>query len=381
MNQHVLLTHFGDVVDVFSGFAFKSEQFNTDGDGLPLVRIRDVIRGHSDTYFRGDYDKQFLVHNGDLLVGMDGEFNRQRWRGGPALLNQRVCRLTPKLDQLDADYLFHLLPQILSRIEDATPFVTVKHLSSNELRSVEIVLPPLDEQRRIAATLDKADALRQKRKHAIALLDSLTHSIFLEMFGQLPDAVNIPFADAVYFQEGPGVRNWQFRDEGVKLINVRNLVDGTLVTENTGRYLDPEEANGKYHHFLLSAGDLVMASSGVTWGKIAEVGKNHLPLCLNTSMIRVRPLEGFTKAFVRCFIEGGLFRSQIEKLITGSAQPNFGPSHLRQVTIPAPAAKLQKEFEFRTMRILAVKEQSLQAAYALDSLFASLQHRAFSGQL
>ncbi len=69
----------GDHLEILSGFAFKSEKFNIEKRGLPLVRIRDVVPGQSDTYYDGEFDSQFLINDGDLLVGMDGEFNRARW--------------------------------------------------------------------------------------------------------------------------------------------------------------------------------------------------------------------------------------------------------------------------------------------------------------
>ena len=146
---------------------------------------------------------------------------------------------------------------------------------------------------------------------------------------------NVNFEDVVYFQEGPGVRNWQFRDSGIKLINIRNLVDSELCLENTTNYLEAEEVENRYKHFLLNAGDFVMASSGVTWGKIAEVHEEHLPLCLNTSIIRLvsKDTDVLDKWYLYYYIKSPQFRRQIERLITGSAQPNFGPSHLKKVVI------------------------------------------------
>ena len=135
----------------------------------------------------------------------------------------------------------------------------------------------------------------------------------------------VKLPDVVFFQEGPGVRKWQFRDSGIKLINVKNIVNEVLTTENSGKYLDPEEVESKYTHFLADAGDLVMASSGATWGKTAWVEEKHLPLCMNTSMIRFKALDHdvLDIKFFRYFLKTNLFRRQMERLITGSAQPNF----------------------------------------------------------
>jgi type I restriction enzyme, S subunit len=178
-----LTTRLGDHVDILSGFAFKSAQFNTEGDGLPLIRIRDVVTGSSSTYFSGDYPEQYLINDGDLLIGMDGDFNRETWNGGTALLNQRVCRILSNGESLDQRYLYHFLPSELLKIHASTPAVTVKHLAVKVIEAIQIPFPPLEEQKRIAAILDKADAIRRKRQHAIELADQFLGSVFLDMFG------------------------------------------------------------------------------------------------------------------------------------------------------------------------------------------------------
>lgn len=155
---------------------------------------------------------------------------------------------------------------------------------------------------------------------------------------------NVDFSEVIDFLEGPGVRNWQFTDSGIKLINIRNLVNDKINLENTTNHLSEEEVSKKYNHFLLKEGDYIMASSGVTWGKIAEVKKEHLPLCLNTSIIKLRPkYDDFEKKYLWYFIKSNIFTKQIDKIITGSAQPNFGPSHLKKVKIPLPPLPQQQK--------------------------------------
>lgn len=125
-----------DVCRLQYGFAFDSAQFSTT-TGTPLVRIRDILRGYSETYTTETCSDEYIVDNGDLLIGMDGEFNIARWQGSRALLNQRVCRLIPS-SKIDADFLYYFMPQALKRIENQTPFVTVKHLSAKQLNSIVI---------------------------------------------------------------------------------------------------------------------------------------------------------------------------------------------------------------------------------------------------
>lgn len=182
------------------------------------------------------------------------------------------------------------------------------------------------------------------------------------------------FEKVVDFLEGPGVRNWQFTSEGVKLVNIRNLVNDNLELSNTSNHLSFEEVNNKYNHFLLKEGEFVMASSGVTWGKIAEVKKEHLPLCLNTSIIKLVPKTEFlNKRYLWHFIKNSTFRQQINRLITGSAQPNFGPSHLKKIKIPLPPLPEQK----RIADLLDIADQLRQKDKALLEKYDQLAQSLF----
>ena len=177
------------------------------------------------------------------------------------------------------------------------------------------------------------------------------------------------FPDVVEFLEGPGVRKWQFKSEGIKLINIRNLVNDKLDLSNTDKHLSIEEVESKYSHFLLKEGEFVMASSGVTWGKIAEVKAEHLPLCLNTSIIKLVPKkELLEKRYLWHFIKNSVFRRQIERLITGSAQPNFGPSHLKKIKIPLPPLSLQKQIADLLDTADALRRYTAEQLAALDEL-------------
>ena len=142
-----------------------------------------------------------------------------------------------------------------------------------------------------------------------------------------------------WFQEGPGVRNYQYKTTGTKLINVSNLGQINLNLSNTSRYISNEEANGKYKHFLCDAGDLVIASSGINEDSISQkvsfVRDTDLPLCMNTSVIRFKCLneKELNIKYLYYFFKSNSYKKQILKLMTGIAQLNFGPSHLHKVTI------------------------------------------------
>ena len=143
-----------EVAAILNGAPFDSALFSTT-EGMPLVRIRDVTTGQTNTYYTGTYEDAYLVHQGDLLVGMDGDFNSGFWGPKTALLNQRVCKISPIEPFYDKRLLALALPGYLAAINANTPSVTVKHLSSRTIGEIGLPLPPAAEQTRIVAKLEE----------------------------------------------------------------------------------------------------------------------------------------------------------------------------------------------------------------------------------
>ena len=150
--------------------------------------------------------------------------------------------------------------------------------------------------------------------------------------------VKIP--DVLFFQEGPGVRNTQYTNDGVKLLNVANLVDGKVDLSTSDRYISESEAYGKYSHFLCDEGDFIVASSGIKVEyidkKMGFIDKSMLPLCMNTSTIRFKVLNPneLRIRYFMYYLKSQHFKGQLFKQITGSAQLNYGPSHLKKMDLP-----------------------------------------------
>lgn len=374
----------GDVVDILSGFAFKSEFFN-DSDGLPVVRIRDVVRGYTDTYYTGPYTEQFVVRDGDILIGMDGNFNAAKWRGGRALLNQRVCKVTARASLLDETYLFHYLPIALRRIEDATPFVTVKHLSASDLREERIPLPPLAEQRRIAAILDKADALRTKRREALDQLDSVADSIFLDMFG---DPVTNPKGWATAAFESLCSRVTvgivvqpasYYRESGVPALRSLNIKPNKIVL-NDLVYFSEQDNNTRLKKTKLKAGDLVVVRSGQP-GTAAVVPRELDGINAIDILIASPKATEANSAYLCSFFNSTAGRALILSAQRGQIQKHLNVGSLNSAEIITPPLNLQELFAERLAAVRALAFKQAKGLEQMNSLFASLQLRAFRGAL
>jgi type I restriction enzyme S subunit len=142
----------GETCNILNGFALKSTLFNSS-EGFPVIRIRDLSRNSTNTFYKGSFPEEYVIENGDLLIGMDGIFRCYEWTGGRAVLNQRVCKIVANEEYLLNKFLLFGLNGYLKAIEDATSSVTVGHLSSRDILKIPFPLPPLNEQRRIVPKL------------------------------------------------------------------------------------------------------------------------------------------------------------------------------------------------------------------------------------
>lgn len=185
-----------------------------------------------------------------------------------------------------------------------------------------------------------------------------------------------PLTEVAFFQEGPGLRKWQWTESGMKVINVTNILgDGSVDINNTARFISHEEFENKYRHFAVAEGDIVIASSGNTYGKVGRINRCHLPIMMNTSVIRFHPANPNTldQDFLYAFLRSHLFKNQMESFVIGSAQPNFGPSHLKQMLIPCPDLPTQRKIAGvlsayddlieNNSRRIAILEEMAQAIY------------------
>ena len=149
------------------GFPFSSEFFNKKCEGLRLVKNRDLKADDDIHYFKGDYPKSHLVADGDVLIGMDGDFMPCFWDKGTALLNQRVGRVQTN-SKLNKKFIYYFLIEPLKEIEQSTGSTTVKHLSHGQVENIVRCLPPPAEQQAIADTLGAVDALLREQRALLA---------------------------------------------------------------------------------------------------------------------------------------------------------------------------------------------------------------------
>ena len=173
-------------LSVLSGFPFDSQKFEFEDNGvyMPLIRIRDINGSSTEVYYSGSYPIESVVKTGEVLIGMDGDFNISKWKGTNALLNQRVCKLRED-SSMNTHYAFYMLSSPLKAINSVTYATTVKHLSVYDIYNAFIPVPPISEQAAIASYLDHKcatiDTSISNAQHQIDLLQEYKQSLITEV--------------------------------------------------------------------------------------------------------------------------------------------------------------------------------------------------------
>lgn len=372
-----------EVCTIQYGFPFDSAKFS-DSNGMPLIRIRDVVRGYSETYTTEEYKSEYIVHENDLLIGMDGEFNIAKWGKTPALLNQRVCRLAPK-DSIDKDYLFYFMPIALKRIEEKTPFVTVKHLSAKELNKIEIPVLPLEEQRKIAETLSKVDELIAFRDQQLAKLDELVKARFVEMFGNPSNnSLGFPYEPLsnclLSIENGKSFvcSNDMRQEENPAILKLSAVTYGVYQQDENKAILDSSM-------FVKSAevhkGDLLFTRKNTPElvGMCAYVNDTAPNLMMPDLIFRLNTNEKINKIFLWKLINHEFFRGKIQNIATGSAKSmsNISKERLEKLAIILPPLHLQNDFAALVERVDQQKQTVQQSLEKLELMKKALMQEYF----
>lgn len=341
-----------ELCDILYGFAFDSAGFTEDSTYPPLVRIRDVKRGYSETNYSGDYQEQYVIHAGDLLIGMDGEFNIARWKSRDALLNQRVCKISAK-EGTEEEYLRFALSRALREIENRTAFVTVKHLSAKELNKLELQVPSLSEQNRIAITLRRIEQLIDLRNEELKKLDELIRARFVEMFGDLADPAckweKCRLVDACSNSDdikcgpfGTQLGKDEYTEEGVSVWEIPQI-NSEFKTLPT--HFVTEEKAAALNAYSIIPGDIAMSRKGNV-GRCAVFPATFENGIIHSDVLRIRldKAKVLPEFMMRQLHYSGDIQHQIELVSSGAIMAGINVTKLKQIYVYLPPIDLQGKF-------------------------------------
>ena len=382
-----------DVCDLQNGYAFKSSSYvehsNTLSCRMSNIRPNGYFDlEHNKKYLPNSYAqtyKQYLLKDGDVIIAMTDMATEAKILGVPTvvstqgknlLLNQRVGKLTIKNPEITD---FSYLKYALNRKKVKKYFLRFAggglqiNLGKNDLLSVQIPLPPIDEQRRIAAILDQADAIRRKRQQAIALTDELLRSTFLEMFGDpLQKGDNkIEFgklAEIVMGQSPPG-SSYNFNGEGMPLLN-----GPAEFGEN--HPLEKQWTNKPTR--VCNSGDILFCVRGATAGRLNWADK---PYCIGRGLAAIRPQFNSLINQEVVFVLLEQFYPYFQNQGVGSTFINISRKDIEQLLVPQLDSQDSNTFFMYATKLRKIKALDKKSLTESNNLFNSLLQRAFKGQL
>lgn len=221
----------------------------------------------------------------------------------------------------------------------------------DDICRLKLPIPSIEEQKKIIHNYNVITNRIELLKKINDNLEATLQAIFREFNNQ--ECSTVPLNQFTNFQEGPGIRNWQFVDNGIKFVNIRCIQENDLILSFANQ-ISVGEANGKYKHFMLNENDIIVSTSG-TLGKNAIIRKEHLPLCLNTSIIRFTPVLESDYAYLLCLIRSKSFVDKMYSVATGSAQVNLGPMQLNKMELSLPS--IEKRIQFSNIALPLIKIQ------------------------
>jgi type I restriction enzyme S subunit len=346
-------------------------------------QYRDVSKGYT----------PFL--NGDVLVAKitpcfeNGKIAQARLthRFGFGSTEFHVVR--PRAGRADSRYLLHFLRQQNIRLAGErrmTGSAGQRRVPEKFLAELEISIPPLPEQRRIAEVLDRAEALRAKRRAALAQLDTLTQSIFLNLFGDprtnprdfLVRRLSELIRENDRINYGVVQPGDDF-DEGVPLVRVADLVDGRVDHRSLKQIAPAIEST--YTRSRLRGDEILVVCVGYSIGVVAIVGQAEKGFNIARAVARIPLSHSTDRAFMAAYLQTDFVQHYFANELRTVAQPTLNIKQLAETPVMLPPFPLQQQFAGDVAAVDKLKSAHRASLAKLDALFASLQHRAFRGEL
>jgi len=330
-----------DFAEILNGDAFKSEFFNKT-KGIRIVRIRDLTRNRSSTFYDGEYDKKYLINSGDFLVGMDGDFIGVRWMNGQALLNQRVCKVSTNDEVIHPEFFRLGINRYLQKIHSVTSSVTVTHLSSDTLHHIEFPLPPLNEQKRIVSKIEELFSLIDSN---IEYLSKVIHQSSNYRLSLLKTSFEIDAPKKLLSECGeigtggtPSRKRLEYFKGDIPWVKTTEVKNEYIFeTKEKITQLGLDNSNAKI--YLKNAVILAMYGEGKTRGRCAILGIS----ASTNQACAVIVCDQEKLYFKYCYYWLQSQYDQVRAKSSGGNQPNLNLGIVKKLKIVLPEVSRQKE--------------------------------------
>lgn len=370
----------GDVATYINGHAFRPSQWKEIG--LPIIRIQNLNdEGASFNYCDEAIDAKYIVNDGDVLISWSASLGVFKWNRGKALLNQHIFKVVFDKLQVDKNYFVYTVNRLLNDMVRQTHGSTMKHITKGKFDNMLFPLPPLEEQRQIAETLDTVSEMLAMRKQQLAELDNLINSIFYDMFG---DPVTnekgwktLSLNDTCRkITDGTHHSPPSFPEGNYMYITAKNIRKDGLDLDNI-TYVSEEDHKRIISRCAPEFGDILYIKDGVTTG-IAQVNYLNEEFSLLSSVALLKPDNSLINSyFLREVLNNDNMYNSIRSNMGGAAITRLTLRKIGAIIIPIPPISLQNEFSKVLFSIEKQKRNIKSAIRETQYLFDSLMSRYF----
>lgn len=374
----------GDVCDIVMGQAPSGETYNSTGLGLPLLAGAGDFGPITPQPLRYTTAPNKKTNIGDIILCVRATIGDLNWADREYCLGRGVAGIRAKNEISCPHYLWWILHSKSDIFKSLGRGATFKQINRADIEGLEVNIPSLSEQRRIAVILDQADDLRYKRRKALGNLDHLRQSLFEDTFGDpITNTKNFTSTTlgqlGVKMRYGPRFYNESYSDGGTKIVRITDLSDsGDLDFDAMPKLAVPQRELLEHRSI---PGEILFARTGATVGKAALISSD-MPTCIpGAYFIRMQFPDSVDPTYAWNAMRSGPIQAIIAEKSRQSAQQNFSGPGLRRLPFLLPPLELQRTFGARVAEIDKLKVQHRAHLAKLDMLFASLQHRAFRGEL
>lgn len=376
------MVRLGDVATFINGYAFKPEDWSSIG--LPIIRIQDLTgNSYQANRYNGDYAKKYEVNEGDILISWSASLGVYVWHGEKALLNQHIFKVVFDKVEISKSFFVYQVESILEKAASAAHGATMKHLTKPVFDALPFYLPPLDEQRKIAAVLDKVSDLIAKRRQQLDKLDTLVKARFVEMFGSLDDnekKLVVVTINEVCSLIKDGTHQTptytEDRQNGFKFLSAKDVMTQKISWGDI-KYISADLHEKLYATIQPRRNDILMSKNGVNYG-VAAVNDTDEVFDIYVSLALLRPkVNKVNPVYFRCAINNYDTKQQFDSSIKGIGVPNLHLGEIKKTRILLPPMSQQDEFVAFIEQVDKSKLAIIQSLEKLEMLKKSLMQQYF----
>ena len=365
MWQTIRIADFGSVITGKTPSSKNPEHF---GDDYPFITPTDMDKGRIVHPERGISQEGFLKFRRQILprrsvcfVCIGATIGKICLTTEKSLTNQQINSVVVNTTKHDPFFIYYLLSTYAEAVKGIAGGAATPIVNKTSFENIEVVVPPLPTQRKIAAILSAYDDLIENNLRRIKILEEMAQNLYREWFvkfrfpghqhvrfvdsslGRIPEGWEVGTLGAVsYVIPGYAFKSKDWADTGIPVIKIKNIRPGNLIDTDQVDHVPEAILSSTHTKFWLNSGDILIAMTGATAGKVGKL-RSKKSMLLNQRVAKIEPKQNF-KELVWCAVSSPDAEDRFYALADGAAQPNMSGSQIENSELIIPKTDLVQQF-------------------------------------